>query len=312
MGRRSEPRSVSELPVIVRGTDAQGSPFVLIAHTHDISNSGARIRGLNGIVHAGFKIEVECHGQKAVFRVQWVGQSGTSRTHSIGVRCMEPGKYIWSIPSGEWAPDTYEPSTMPPAAPEPSAATPAGYAGATWTGGERRRFPLQSCRIEALVATEGSSLRLPAKVTDLSMNGCYVEMLSPLPVGSPVELILNSSETTLHAHGKVRVSHTGLGMGVSFTALSPHDFESLRQLLPSGATAPGPAPLQLQPAAPAPRTPRPQPVPARAAASQQFPLLVRPSTAEAFDALVRVLFRKGILNSQELIEELENAKVSKS
>ena len=312
MGRRSEPRLVSELPVIVRGTDAQGSPFVLTAHTHDISNSGARIRGLNGVVHAGSKIEVECHGQKAFFRVQWVGQPGTSRAHSIGVRCMETGKYIWSTPSREWAPDMYGSSTAPPAAPQQTVAPSSGYAGAGWTGGERRRFPRHPCRIEALVAPEGSSLRLPAKVTDISMNGCYLEMLSPLPVNSAVELTLNSSETTLHAHGKVRVSQTGMGMGVSFTALSPDDFESLRQLLPSAATPPVPAAAQPQPVAPVPRTPTPQLASARAAPTQQFPLMIRPSTAEAFDALVRVLFRKGILSSQELIEELESSKVSKS
>jgi hypothetical protein len=225
---------------------------------------------------------------------------------------MEPGKNIWNIPTGERAPDTYDPAAVPPAAPEQSVAPSGGYAGAAWTGGERRRFPRHPCRIEALVAPEGSSLRLPAKVTDISMNGCYLEMLSPLPVNSAVELTLNSSETTLHAHGKVRVSQTGMGMGVSFTALSPDDFESLRQLLPSGATAPAPAPAQSQIAAPVPRTPPPQPVPARAAPAHQFPLMIRPSTAEAFDALVRVLFRKGILSSQELIEELESSKVSKS
>src|ERR1700758_3084769 len=136
MGRRSEPRLVSELPVIVRGTDAQGSPFVLTAPTHDISNSGARIRGLNGVVQAGAKIEVECQGQKAFFRVQWIGQPGTSRAHSIGVRCMEPGKYIWSIPSHEWTPDTYGPSGSTPATSEQSVALSSGYAGAAWAGGE--------------------------------------------------------------------------------------------------------------------------------------------------------------------------------
>jgi len=311
MGRRSEPRLITELPVIVRGTDLQGSPFVLTAHTHDISNSGARVRGLNGVVQAGSKIEIECRGQKAFFRVQWVGQAGTSKAHSIGVRCLEPGRYIWSMPVREWAPDTYEPPEAPPSFQEPQIASVATHPPTAWGGRERRRFPRYQCRIEALVAPEGSSLRLPAKVTDISMSGCYVEMLSPLPVDSSIELILNSSETTLHAHGKVRISQPGMGMGVSFTALSPEDYENLRKFFPSSSDTAQPAPAPSPPAAPVARHPAPRPAPA-AAPPQQFPLLVRPSTAEALEALVRILFRKGVLTSQELIEELESSKVAKS
>ena len=53
MGRRGEPRIAVTFPVIVRGADSRGTPFVLTAETRDISCSGACLKGLSGIVVSG-------------------------------------------------------------------------------------------------------------------------------------------------------------------------------------------------------------------------------------------------------------------
>ena len=53
MGRRSEPRIVILIPVIVRGTDARGDPSEFAAETCDISVSGARLRGVGAIATLG-------------------------------------------------------------------------------------------------------------------------------------------------------------------------------------------------------------------------------------------------------------------
>ncbi len=105
MGRRSEQRIVISFPVVVRGTDSRGSPFVLTSQTHDVSCTGASLKGLQGLVEPGAKIEIESQNQKAWYRVQWASAENRTREWRIGVRCLEPGKYIWGVPPKEWEPD---------------------------------------------------------------------------------------------------------------------------------------------------------------------------------------------------------------
>ncbi|HXZ12195.1 MAG TPA: PilZ domain-containing protein [Candidatus Sulfotelmatobacter sp.] len=300
MGRRSEQRITTRLPILVRGKDERGAPFLLTAHTHDISGTGASIVGVNGVGRLGEKLEIEYRGKKAIFRVQWVGLDGTPRAGQLGVRCLEPGNYIWDVPLPDWMPDSYDPAAPVYARSEPIETRAAPSVAPPSSGADRRKYPRHSCRIEALVTDEVTSSRLPARVTDLSLGGCYVEMLSPLPLGALVELILNPGGTTLQVRGKVRTSQMGMGMGVAFTGMSPEDFEKLRVLAP---------PL---PATPAAGSPAGGPSTAASQRSENAPANGGPSTAVALEAIARVLFRKGILTRSEVAEELQKLMTPKS
>lgn len=181
---------------------------------------------------------------------------------------------------------------------------------------ERRRFPRKSCRIEADVSAEDASVRLPGKITDISLDGCYVEMLSPLPIDALIQVSLSLAEASLHVTGKVRYSQTGLGMGIEFMAMSPDDFERLRAFTPPGpgtsrgdsdgtATSQsasavvndggnGRAAIQVMGQSPG------------------GALCHLPTTAEALEVVVRVLSRKGVLTRDELFQELEFLKTAKA
>ena len=142
MGRRSEQRIVILIPVVVRGTDARGSPFELKAETCDISVNGARLRGLADVAAPGNKIEVECKGKMAWYRIEWVGKTRTLSANQLGIRLLEPGKYIWGVPPKEWAADTFNSAQLPgydrsalPGLPQKTSQTPPP------AGEDRRRFP---------------------------------------------------------------------------------------------------------------------------------------------------------------------------
>jgi hypothetical protein len=318
MGRRTEVRIAKRMPVLVHGTDSRGSPFTVTAHVHDISGSGASLTGLNGVGVPGTKLDLEYQGRKARFRIQWVGQEGSARADQVGLRCLEPGNYIWGVPLPEWAEDTFDPAAEPsPSFAPPAMSLSANPARATGAGKERRQFPRHACRIESAVAIEGTSMNVPAKVTDISMSGCYVEMLSPLPVDTLVEVTLNPGDTTFHVHGKVASSQMGMGMGIVFTGVSPADFEKLRKLAPpalgafeaaSAAPLPAPAPVPAQQRTQGP----PNPSAANPPAAPGIPPARQATTSDALEAVVRVLFRKGILSRSELAEELEKLLLSKS
>jgi hypothetical protein len=324
MGRRSEQRIAVRVPILVQGTDTRGIAFQLAAETHDISGSGACVTGLNGISSLGSKIEIEYRGRKAIYRVQWLGEKGSPCAGFTGLRCLEPGKFIWDAPMPEWAPDTYDPNHIqsPNAQPPPQSLQPAdNCAASSWPTNERRKYPRQTCRIEAVVSTEDSSVRLPGRVTDISLNGCYVEMLSPLPEGSHIEISMNPGDTVIHALGQIQTSQMGLGMGVIFTAVSPEDHEKLRKLAPPAEEerrhvvvplrAPSRAAADAKRSAPPPIASSPIPV----AVPPELPAESHPESptalAQALDAVVRVLVRKGVLTFEELSREFENIKASK-
>jgi hypothetical protein len=63
------------------------------AQTHDISNSGASLNGLSGLVEPGKKVEIDFRDQTASYRVQWIGKNGSPKAGRTGVRCREK-KYI--------------------------------------------------------------------------------------------------------------------------------------------------------------------------------------------------------------------------
>jgi PilZ domain len=308
MGRRGEPRIAVTFPVVVRGADSKGTPFVLTGETRDVSCSGTCLRGLSGIVVSGRKVEVECGDQRAWYRVQWAGAAGSSKAGQAGLRCLEPGKYIWGVPPKEWQADTYDPSrpeSTPTHPPPPTMSTPA--ASGVWTGRERRQFVRHTCRMAAQIVLQNGSVRMTATVTDISLGGCYVEMLSPLPVDTFCDIAISPGDTTLQLSGRVRSSQTNFGMGVSFTGMRPQDFEVLRRLAPPAVNPQEPETPVVVPSAP----PAPQNDPHRYAASD-FDLVDLPTTPDALAAAVRVLIRKGALTRAEISEELEKLRVQRS
>jgi PilZ domain len=303
MGRRSEPRIAISFPVTVRGFDLQGHRFSVNAQTRDISGSGASLEGVGHLVQPGKKIEIEFGNQSAWYSVEWAAKNGSSRSGRVGVRCLER-KYIWDIPAKPAEPDTYR-DDAPPLAQASAAAIPG-------KGGERRKYPRRSCRLEAQISDLGSSSRVRGTVTDLSLGGCYVEMLAPLPMDSGVELAIDLEGEDLFATGKVRTSQTGFGMGVTFSSLSPGDFERLRRFVPpeaASAAASGTA-VQRQPCSqPAPEFRRDR---SRSPSAVALIPSATSSGAEdsaamgrALEAVVRALVRKGILSREDLAEEFE-------
>jgi len=312
MGRRNEQRITVSFGVVARGVDPRGNSFEISTQTHDISCTGACLLGLSSFVEPGSKIEIQHKDQKAHYRVQWVSEPGAGFGRA-GLRCLEPGAYIWGVPPKEWEPDTYDPSNPAPAIYKRPEAPPEYGSYAGWSGSERRQFPRHSCRIEAQVGIGDGSVDMPGTVTDISMGGCYVEMFAPLPPDTIVKLDLKTGESPLQMSGKVRSSQTGMGMGISFTQIKPADFEVLRRLAPpaptsltavtySGAEVTDPSLAQPPKPKPAP-TPIPSPRPAAPADVADLP-----ATAEAFQALTRLLLRKGLLTRAELLDEMKQRK----
>ena len=103
--------------------------------------------------------------------------------------------------------------------------------------GERRRidrrkhprYPVHGGGAE--LRQQGVDARIWARLTDISLGGCYLEIMSPLPVLTYVNLDLTLKEQHVLAKGQVVVSHPHFGMGIQYIELSAADQQMLESWL---------------------------------------------------------------------------------
>jgi hypothetical protein len=87
----------------------------------------------------------------------------------------------------------------------------------------RRAVPRYPFIAEAELADDASSARMNVRTSELSLKGCYLDMLNLLPEGSTVHLRITKDTGIFECKGRVIYIHPGLGMGVSFTEMAPKD-----------------------------------------------------------------------------------------
>jgi hypothetical protein len=76
------------------------------------------------------------------------------------------------------------------------------------------------------------------RVSELSLNGCYVDMLNALPIGSEVAIKIYAESECFEAHAKVIYAHPNLGMGLAFEQVSLKSQTLLRQWLLQASAEP--------------------------------------------------------------------------
>jgi len=111
--------------------------------------------------------------------------------------------------------------------------------------GNRRAQSRHSCRLGADIYRIGSSVPTRCSLSDISSGGCYVEMTSPFPPGTRVEIIVRTESMKLRTQGVVQSTHAGFGMGIQLSLKSAEDHDQVQSLIRllelSGETEVGPA-----------------------------------------------------------------------
>ena len=68
---------------------------------------------------------------------------------------------------------------------------------------ERRRFARHQCSLPVQLHVAGQAYPTSSEITDISLGGCYVKMLLPLPVGTAVEIRIGTDGAEIQAKGTV-------------------------------------------------------------------------------------------------------------
>ena len=94
-------------------------------------------------------------------------------------------------------------------------------------GADRRTHPRYAFAGTVEVVAAESGARIEARLRDLSKQGCYLDISSPLPLETAANLRITKGIKSLEARARVVYTQTGKGMGLMFTAIEPQQLGTL-------------------------------------------------------------------------------------
>lgn len=197
----SAPRATLDLKVRVWGMGANDRPFSQNAMAQNISSTGACIYGIEPELKVGDVIGVQYGTKKARCRVIWVVDAGALKKTQVGVQLVADQDCPWieALPM-ETTADHQRQERQD----------------------NRRKFARHRISFPLELRDERVNTPLRVNATDVSGNGCYVETVMPLAVGTALRVDFWIDQERLSPSAVVRTRDPGVGMGIEFIGL-PED-----------------------------------------------------------------------------------------
>jgi hypothetical protein len=86
---------------------------------------------------------------------------------------------------------------------------------------EKRRTPRYTFFASAELLELKSEVRVASRVSELSLNGCYLDMMNPFPEGTMVLLKIWADEKLFAAKARIIYAQPNMGAGVRFLEVEP-------------------------------------------------------------------------------------------
>jgi hypothetical protein len=184
---------------------ANDQPFFQNAVAQNVSNNGACIYGIEQELKVGDVIGIQYEGKKARCKVIWVVDAGGVKKIQAGVQLVIDQDCPWLA----MLPHEAQTAATAPRPPD-----------------NRRKFPRH--KISFPLELKDARINTPMRVnaTDISGNGCYVESIMPLAIGTCLRVDFWIEEEHISSTATIRTRDPGVGMGIEFTGLPE---ESKRQ-----------------------------------------------------------------------------------
>ena len=199
-----EERVSVDLEIRVWGLGADGRAFSQRARAHNISAAGALLCGIERDLKIGDTIGVRSGEKKARCKVVWMMNTQSVQKIQVGVQLVSTLECPWAtlLPRSELDEPTVAPG--------------------------RRRW--ERHKISVLIALYDERTRVPIRVTatDLSGRGCYVETLSPFPIGTGLGAEVWIGAEKVMTRALVRTSDPRVGMGIEFVGLKKETSAAFR------------------------------------------------------------------------------------
>ncbi len=93
---------------------------------------------------------------------------------------------------------------------------------------ELRRAKRYLLTAAAEIVDLSTGVCVSAHTSDLSLVGCYIDTLNPLPSGTAVKMRIAHDDETFFTFGTVVYSKSNMGMGIKFLKVEHNQSEVLR------------------------------------------------------------------------------------
>jgi hypothetical protein len=167
------------------GMSAEGRPFSQHARAQNISSEGALLSGVENELKVG-----------DVIGVIWVMNTGAIKKNQVGVKLLADQECPWK---------TYLPIQGATVSVLPS---------------NRRRWPRHKISFPLELRDERINTPMRISATDVSGNGCYVETIMPLPIGTTLSVDFYLENQHIKISAVIRTCDPGVGNGIEFTGMS--------------------------------------------------------------------------------------------
>jgi hypothetical protein len=182
-----------DLELRVWGMSADGHAFSQPARARNVSAGGALLCNLERDVKIGDTIGVQSGDKKARCRVVWSANTRSPEKIKVGVQLVNQQDCPWTALLSQTA------STQLPK--------------------NQRRWDRHKIPVLITLRTEWSNIPIRVTASDISASGCYVETISPFPIGTAFSTDLTFATEKLTTRTLVRSCDPQVGMGIEFVGL---------------------------------------------------------------------------------------------
>lgn len=96
---------------------------------------------------------------------------------------------------------------------------------------QNRRSPKCPLTASVELIDVQTNARFKTRTSDVSVVGCYLDTMSPLPLGTKVRLKISHCDLMITVSGVIAQSQPNMGMGIRFIDISLDDHEILEAWL---------------------------------------------------------------------------------
>jgi hypothetical protein len=192
----AEQRQTVDIPVRIWGMSVQGRPFSQHVRAQNISSEGALLNDVESELKVGDVIGVQCENKKARCTVIWAMNTGSLKRNQVGIRLVTDQECPWRdhLPEG-------------------------AQQGEVISASNRRRYHRH--KISLPIEVRDERVKTPSRInaTDVSGNGCYIETMMPMQIGTVLRIDIWIDGDRITATAIVRTHDPGVGNGIEFTGL---------------------------------------------------------------------------------------------
>ena len=191
----AEKRLTVDIPVRIWGMSAQGRPFSQHVRAQNISVEGALLHDVESELKVGDVIGIQCDSNKARCTVIWAMNTGTLKRNQVGIRLVTDQECPWREHLPEGAED------------------------ADISAANRRRYYRHKISLPIEIRDERVQAPTRINATDVSGNGCYIETMMPMQIGTVLRIEIWIDTDRISATAVIRTCDPGVGNGIEFTGL---------------------------------------------------------------------------------------------